>query len=163
MIGRVLAAILGLGLLVTAGVMLVAPLTWYETLPGVSASGPFNAHFARDLGCANLVAGVALLVGAAARRPPVSALVGVGGFLGLHAGVHLWELLGASDASHRLGRDLTTVYLPAILSLWLAIAALNATSRRVAVHGRRQRAGNGGERGHREAVTSENGLPVPRQ
>jgi hypothetical protein len=143
---RVVASVLGLGLAGAAVVMLVAPHVWYVTLPGVAASGPFNAHFARDLGCANLVAGAVLLVRALARRPPVSALVAVAGFLCLHAGVHVWELLGAGDAGHRVARDLVTVYLPAALTAWFAVDALGPTTATVARagetdSGRRRRPG----------------------
>ena len=127
-ITRVVAGVLGLGLAVTAAVMLAAPHVWYATLPGVSASGPFNAHFARDIGCANLVPGAVLLVRVLARRPLKSALVAVAGYLCLHAGVHAWELVGVHDAAHRVVRDLGTVYLPALLTAWFALDALKPTS-----------------------------------
>jgi hypothetical protein len=121
---RVLAGVLGLGLTLTALVMLFAPAFWYVALPGVASSGPLNAHFARDLGCANLVAGAVLLALAVARRTPTSALLAAAAFLLLHAGVHGWELLSAvHGAGHRILRDLPTVYVPAALTAWLAIDA----------------------------------------
>lgn len=122
---RAIAGILGLGLLITALVMLLDPRMWYDTLPGVSASGPFNAHFARDIGCANLVAGAVLLARAVGQRPPVSALVAVAAFLWLHAFVHLGELFETGeDAGHRIVRDFSTVYLPALLTTWFAVDAV---------------------------------------
>ena len=124
MLLRAVAGILGLGLCAIAVVMLIDPLLWYATLPGVSSSGSFNGHFVRDLGCANLVAGAVLLVRALARTTPLSALLAVAGFMSLHAGVHVWELSGAGhDAGHRVLRDIPTVYLPAILTVWFAVDA----------------------------------------
>ena len=39
--------------------ILAAPLSWYETIPGVADFGPYNEHFARDIGCIYLTAGLA--------------------------------------------------------------------------------------------------------
>jgi hypothetical protein len=123
---RVIAGALGLALFVSAVVMLFDPRLWYDTLPGVSSSGPLNAHFARDIGCANLVAAVVLLVRALRRTPPASALVAVAAFLCLHAAVHAWELSAAGhEAGHRVLRDFSTVYLPAILTASVAIDAVS--------------------------------------
>ena len=121
---RVVAGVLGLGLFVNAVVMLIHPAYWYHTLPGVSSTGPLNDHFVRDISCANLVVGVVLLAHALRRTTPVSGVVAAAGFLGLHAGLHAWELPGAGPkAGHRVVRDLSTVYLPAILAAWVAIDA----------------------------------------
>ena len=40
--------------------MLAAGPLWYETVPGVPDTGPFNPHFVQDIGVAFLVAGLAL-------------------------------------------------------------------------------------------------------
>ena len=37
--------------------MLFAGLWWYGVVPGVTATGPYNPHFVRDIGAAYLVAG----------------------------------------------------------------------------------------------------------
>ena len=42
----VLPVLLGLN----GAFMLVAPGPWYETVPGVTGTGPFNPHFIRDIG-----------------------------------------------------------------------------------------------------------------
>ena len=47
--------------------MLAAPANWFETLPGVVHTGPFNVHLVRDVGCAYLTIG--LLLALAARWP----------------------------------------------------------------------------------------------
>ena len=120
MIDRGLAGLLGLGLLVNAAVMLVAPALWYAQLPGVSASGPLNLHFVRDIGCADMAAAIPFLARARATLVPRTALLAAAGFLCLHMGVHLYELMTILDAGHRFAGDLLTVYAPAILGAWLA-------------------------------------------
>jgi hypothetical protein len=58
--------------------MLIDPFHWYRELPaGVPDFGPFNPHFVRDIGCAYLTAGVALVWAALAPRRRV-ALVAIG-------------------------------------------------------------------------------------
>ncbi len=47
-----------------AAFLIIAPLAFYETVPGVAATGPFNDHFARDVGFAFLVCAAALFLGA---------------------------------------------------------------------------------------------------
>ena len=53
-----LAWFLGLLSAVNGAFMMMAPAAWYPIFPGVVQSGPFNAHFIRDIGAAFLVAGV---------------------------------------------------------------------------------------------------------
>ena len=111
----------GVGALANASWMLVGPMHWYTDLPAaVPDTGPFNPHFVRDIGCAFLTVGAALVwaaFNAALRRPlvSVSAL-----FLGAHALLHIYDTaLGNLPHSH-WWLDLPGVYLPALL---LAAAA----------------------------------------
>ena len=113
-----LLCILGVGMLTNALWMLVGPMHWYQELPAaVPDTGPFNAHFVRDIGCAFLAIGGALTWAAlepGTRRPlvVVSAL-----FLTAHALLHAYDTTrGALDASH-WGLDFLGVYLPALLVL----------------------------------------------
>ena len=57
---RQLAAILAIPTVLNGLAMLVAGPLWYETVPGVPDTGPFNPHFVQDIGVAFLVAGLAL-------------------------------------------------------------------------------------------------------
>ena len=98
--------------------MMLAPATWYELIPGVTETGPFNTHFVRDIGAAYLVAAGGLLWFAIDVRGRAAALAGAA-FLGLHALVHLGEAVAGHHAAH-LARDLPGVLLPAALCLWLA-------------------------------------------
>ena len=47
---RSLAAILAVPTLLNGLAMLVAGPFWYGTVPGVTATGPFNPHFVQDIG-----------------------------------------------------------------------------------------------------------------
>lgn len=110
-----------LGLILSANgiAMLAAPETWYWTVPGASASGPLNPHFVRDIGCAYLVSGIALMWLAHAASAWPAALAGCA-FLLLHAGVHLGEAVAGVAEPHHLLRDFPGVFLVPLLSLWLA-------------------------------------------
>ncbi len=55
-----IAGIVGIGLAANGLVMLGVPAAWYAAVPGVAATGPFNAHFIRDIGIAYLLCGAAL-------------------------------------------------------------------------------------------------------
>src|SRR3546814_11444171 len=59
----VMVAFNGLFLSANGLFMLVAPLTWYELVPGVTDTGFFNQHFVRDIGILQLFLGVAFIVG----------------------------------------------------------------------------------------------------
>jgi uncharacterized protein YjeT (DUF2065 family) len=100
--------------------MLGIPEAWFNTLPGVAATGPFNAHFVRDVGAAYLVCGLAFcwLLRDAARAWPAA----VGGclFLLFHAAIHVLEFLtGAQSLTHLL-TDLPGVLLLPGVALWSA-------------------------------------------
>jgi len=96
--------------------MLAGPLHWYTDLPAaVPDTGPFNPHFVRDIGCAFLATGIALIW--AARSPRFRLpLVGTAAvFLAAHAVLHVYDTLrGALEANHWL-LDLPGVYLPGVL------------------------------------------------
>lgn len=88
-------------------------------MPGVPHTGPLNAHFVRDIGCAYLVAGAGLIAFARDVRARAAALAG-GAFLALHALVHLFDAASGHEALHDLVVDLPGVFAPSTLALWLA-------------------------------------------
>ena len=58
---RITVAIgLGLALAANGLLMLLDPAGWYALAPGVPETGPLNLHFVRDIGCAYILAGLAL-------------------------------------------------------------------------------------------------------
>jgi hypothetical protein len=103
--------------------MLASPLHWYHELPAaVPDTGPFNAHLVRDVGCAFLAVGAALLWAARVPRwrTPLVALAAL--FLVGHALLHAYDTLrGALPADH-WWLDLPGVYFPAVVIAWGAIA-----------------------------------------
>ena len=115
----ILAWILGIGLAINGLAMLGWPLAWYGTIPGVPETGPFNPHFVRDIGCASLVSGVALIW--LTRRPQARpAAQAAAAFLGLHALVHFWDTLAGREHLHNFAADIPSVILPALLAIWIA-------------------------------------------
>ena len=122
-----LVLLFGLGSVANALWMLAGPMHWYAELPAaVPDTGPFNPHFVRDIGCAFLAAGVALIWAFFSPRfrlplVSISAL-----FLAAHALLHAYDTLrGALGHDHWL-LDLPGVYLPGIL---LPIFAFRLASR----------------------------------
>ena len=115
---------LGVGTLGNALWMLVGPMHWYTDLPAaVPDTGPFNPHFVRDIGCAFLTVGVALIWAAFRVRDrfPLAAISAV--FLSAHALLHIYDTAtGALDHTH-WWLDTGGVYLPALLMI-AAVARL---------------------------------------
>lgn len=108
-----LAWLLGLLSVANGVFMLVAPAAWYAIAPGVSATGPFNAHFVRDIGAAFLVAGGSLVWFACDARARPAALA-CAAFFTLHALVHLSDAMAGRESIYQAMRDLPTIYLGAL-------------------------------------------------
>jgi hypothetical protein len=116
---KVLAWLLGLLLAANGVFMLVGPAAWYDAVPGVPMTGPLNPHFVRDIGCAYLTTGAALIWFAIDARARLAAFAG-GVFLALHALVHLADAGSGRETVHGLVDDFIPVFLPPALTLWLA-------------------------------------------
>src|SRR5215469_6860321 len=114
----VLTWVLGFGLAFNGIMMLTTPAPWYLAIPGVPETGPFNAHFVRDIGAAYLAAGGALLWFAAQPVARAAAQTGAA-FLSLHALIHVWDAAAGREHAHQLLTDLPAVLLPAILAVWI--------------------------------------------
>ena len=105
--------------------MLFRAQAWYESIPSVPETGPFNPHFVKDIGCAYLGSAFGLALGA--WRPAwwiPAALVGAF-FLAAHAIVHLVEAVGGHPSVAAMGVvDYVGVYGPPLLVIALLVAAL---------------------------------------
>ena len=123
MIYRWIAALLGGGLAVNALIQLALPLAWYDAVPGVPLTGPFNPHFVRDIGMAYLVVTLGLVWFAARPRQGWPALVCAAAFLSLHASIHVGDASCSGSAWRDLVRDFPGVFLPALITAWIAWAA----------------------------------------
>jgi hypothetical protein len=104
--------------------MLTAPALWYDTIPGVPHTGPFNSHFVADIGAAFLTAGAGLIARAWRPRYWPAAIAGVG-FLGLHALIHMVEI--ATGLSANPGQDIALVVVPAAIAVWAALPSKRET------------------------------------
>jgi hypothetical protein len=114
---RWIAAILAVFNIANGLAMLFASTAWWNSVPGVPDTGPFNPHFVQDVGAAFLVAGLALA--ARAWRPAYwPAAVAASGFLVAHASIHL--LMIADGHDHHAAADIATVIAPAALALYSA-------------------------------------------
>jgi hypothetical protein len=114
--------VIATALLLNGLTMLVAPAFWFHTVPGVEDTGPLNYHLVRDVGCAYVVTAGGLAWRAIAGAPGASAAVFGAGFLLMHAGVHLWEVVVGICGWSRLLQDAPGVVLPGLLVLWLSRA-----------------------------------------
>jgi hypothetical protein len=108
--------VLGVGMLANGIWMLADPGRWYQDLPaGVPDYGPLNIHFVRDIGCAFITVGVALVWGA--RRPalrfPLTVMATL--FLVAHALLHVHDTARGIVDSHHWWLDLPGVYAPALV------------------------------------------------
>lgn len=117
-----LLLVLGLGSVANALWMLVDPERWYHDLPAaVPHFGAFNPHFVRDIGCAFLTAGLALV--AASRwahwRLPLTGTACV--FFVAHAVLHVHDTARGLVEAHHWWLDAPGVYLPSILLVWATV------------------------------------------
>ena len=121
------------GLLLSANglFMLVAPLTWYELVPGVTDTGFFNQHFVRDIGIIQLFLGVAFIVGLLRPERRIGLWAAATLWLSAHALFHFWEVAVGLCAPSVIPRDFPAVTLPALVGITLTFWAI-----------RRARAGN---------------------
>lgn len=118
---RHIAALTGLLLGGNGLVMLAAPWDWYEAVPGVAATGLFNAHFIRDIGAIYVVCGLAM--GWFAWRPARGwpAMVAASAWLVLHAAVHVRDAACGGGGLSDVQRDLAGVYVLAAIPLLLTL------------------------------------------
>lgn len=122
--------------LINGVVMLIAPETWYQNVPGVAETGPFNSHFVRDIGIAFIASsiGIFLSIGNQGHRLLDGAVVGIL-FLGGHALFHLMLIFMHSPDASAVVRDLAMIVVPsAIAFVWLLGAWRRASQNSVRDH-----------------------------
>ncbi len=124
MIYRVGLAILGVLALGNAIAMIAFPRLWYGTTPGVTMTGPYNAHFIADIGLAFAASGAGLLAGF--RPGATAATLALAGatWPALHALFHvwLWFVRGFPTAPTMIATETIGVVGISALGVGLAIA-----------------------------------------
>jgi hypothetical protein len=118
---RILTAVLALILGANGLVMLFAGAWWYGVVPGVTATGPYNPHFVRDIGAVYLVVGGSLAWFAARPRQGWPALCAAAAFLTLHAAIHVFDAVCGTKPLADMTRDFAAIYLPALITLAIAL------------------------------------------
>lgn len=116
-IARLLAALLA----ANAAYMLFAAEAWYQSVPGVTATGPFNHHFVGDVGLAFLAAAASLFLGSLKRDRLAGYALPAAIFLAGHALLHLVGYGLHAGGNGTWLSDAFAIYLPALLALWLAL------------------------------------------
>ena len=120
----IMVAFNGLFLSANGIFMLVAPLTWYELVPGVTDTGFFNQHFVRDIGIIQLFLGVAFIVGLLRPERRIGLWAAATLWLIAHALFHLWEVAIGICAPSVIPRDFPAVTLPALIGIALTLWAI---------------------------------------
>lgn len=118
---RIIAVLLAVILGANGLVMLFAGPWWYGVVPGVTATGPFNPHFVRDIGAAYLVTAGALAWFAARPRRGWPALCAAAAFLTLHASIHVFDAVCGTKPLADVARDFVGVYVPALIAFVIAL------------------------------------------
>ena len=127
------AIVLGAAAIANGLYMLAGPIAWYQSVPGVTTTGPFNQHFVRDIGLIFLLIGTSFLIGAA--KPGMRLLLWATPTIWLsgHALFHLWEVAAGISEHSTMVRDFAAVTLPAILGMAVTFwAARTGQSRNIA-------------------------------
>ena len=121
----IMVAFNGIFLSVNGLFMLVAPLAWYEFVPGVADTGFFNQHFIRDIGIIQLFLGVAFGIGMIQPARRFELWAAATSWLIAHAVFHLWEVAVGICSPSVIPRDFPAVTLPAIIGAVLTLWAIN--------------------------------------
>jgi hypothetical protein len=101
--------------------MLFAGLAWYDAVPGVTSTGPYNAHFVKDIGAAYLVSALGLGWFAWRPREGWPAMAAGAAFLAFHAAIHVYDATCSATPFADMRRDFVGVYLFAAIPLALAL------------------------------------------
>lgn len=113
------ALLMGIAAVANGLFMLVSPGGWYDAVPGVTTTGPFNQHFVRDIGLIYLLAAISYLSGAVKRQYRIALWAVPTIWIAAHALFHLWEVAVGISAHSAMARDFAAVTLPAIIGLLL--------------------------------------------
>ncbi len=91
---RLLILLIAVGYAVNGSFMLIAPQSWYDTVPGMHFFGPYNTHFIRDVSIVYLVSAGGFAWGLRAQR--AGYLLMASAWPALHAIYHLqvWAARG---------------------------------------------------------------------
>ena len=104
----------------TATWMIATPEGWWAAVPGVGNTGPYNAHFVRDVGCTYMALAVCLAAGLLRPRWLYPMVLVPAIWMALHASLHLWDVASSRLPLEHLLLDAPGVFLPVVLHWLLA-------------------------------------------
>jgi len=125
---RTVLALLGAVQLFNGLYMIVSPMGWYSSVPGVVDTGPMNHHFIIDIGLAFAASGVGMLMGL--RRGAAAAAFALAGatWPTLHALFHVWGWIEHGVPSD--ARDAVTQFVAVMVVSFGAFALAWILARR---------------------------------
>ena len=118
---RTALAIVGTLTLVTGPYVFFLPTLFYDLTPGLSAMGPFNLHFIRDVGLAYFASGACLVIAAVT----INRSLAIAGVLWpfLHAVFHVQIWIGRGSPADGVALfNFGAIVLPAVAGAALALA-----------------------------------------
>jgi uncharacterized protein YjeT (DUF2065 family) len=118
-VGFIPIAFNGLFLFANGLFMLIAPMAWYNTVPGVTDTGSFNQHFIRDIGIIQMFLGAAFGIGMIQPAHRLNLWAAATSWLIAHASFHLWEVAVGISSPSTIARDFPAVTLPALIGVAL--------------------------------------------
>ena len=101
--------------------MLIAPVRWYWSVPGVPLTGGYNAHFIRDIGMVYAMTGAGVLLGLARTTQRRLLWGAASAWLTSHAVLHLLEVAAGLCGPEAIPRDFLGVTAPGLAALALAL------------------------------------------
>ena len=101
--------------------MLLAPESWFATIPGVTDTGPLNQHLVRDFGACYLLLGAIIAWALTQGRFPRGVHFCAVLFFSFHTAIHLWELLTGHAGHQHWAIDFPGVFLPVLILLLLSL------------------------------------------
>ena len=113
--------------------MLVAPMAWYDIIPGVTDTGSFNQHFIRDIGMTQMFLGAAFGIGTIQSAHRFDLWAAATSWLLAHASFHLWEVAVGISSPSSIPRDFPAVTLPALIGVALTAWAWRTSPRSAAL------------------------------
>ncbi len=134
MLPRILLGLFGLLNLGNGLLMLAAPHLWYETVPGVVATGPFNHHFVIDIALAYVASGAFMLAGFSERRGAAAFALAGAAWPALHALFHILGWIADGFPADVINAATQVVGVVLIGFLGVALAVWRATLNEGATH-----------------------------
>ena len=103
--------------------MYFVPGDWFVAVPGVTETGPLNAHFVRDVGAAYVASGAAVMLAVKIRTARLP-LLGIASMFSVgHAGRHIIEWVTVEATHNHWLADAAGVVVPAAIVFGATVIA----------------------------------------